>query len=237
MPFREWVDAEGMRAALLVLGVAAVLCPAGTAAASLLPPPPSLPTLPPPPDLTGAIGDLLGTTDVGTAPAGGGTPSDGSGGGTSATPSSGDATGSQSAAGTPTAPDTRAPRVTLKVLSGFAWVARTGRLKVRVSCDEQGVVAVGGSLRVRRRVLRLAASGVGYRSPGTVTATIRLPRAALRQLARARSVRLSLQAVAVDVAHNQRTAALKVTLARSRKVAHLRPALRSAGRRAVDTPG
>src|SRR4051794_3201374 len=252
MLFREWADPEGMPVALLAWGIAAVLCPAGTAGASLLPPPPPLPTLPPPPDVTGTIDDLLGTLGTATAPDGGGSPSGGSGVGTSGsggagggdissgTGSSGDATGAKTAPGAPPSPaalDTRAPRVKLKVRSSFAWVARTGRLKVRVTSDEPGVVAVGGTLRVRGKVTRLRAGVLGYRSPRTLTATLKLPRAALRSLARARNVRLSLNAIAVDVARNRRTATLKVTLTRPGKVVHLRHPRRSGGRRAVDSPG
>ena len=252
MPFREGADPDGMRAALLAMGVAAFLCPAGTAAASLLPPLPSPPTLPPPPDLTGTIGDLLGTLGEAGTPGAGAVPPGGSvgespgpagaGGGGSGeatpgatTPPSG-ATGSSGAAATPTAPDTRAPRVKLKVLSSFGWVARTGRLKVRVTSDEPSVVAVRGTLRVRRKVRRLAASVLGYRSARTLTATVRFPRAARPELARARSVRLSLQAIAVDVARNRRTTALEVTLSRPGKLAHLRRARRSGGRWGVDSP-
>jgi hypothetical protein len=237
-----------MRAALLALGVAVVLCPAGTAGASLLPPPLPLPTVPPPPDLTGPIGDLLGTLGPAPAPDGGGSSPGGGGspsaGGGSESDSSTGTMSSGAVAGAPgavpvttaTTADTRAPRVKLKLLSRFAWVARTGRLKVRVTSDEQGVVAVGGTARVRHKVLHLRASVLGYRSAKAKTATVELPRAALRELARARSVRLSLQALAVDVARNQRTTALKVTLTRGPKVAHLRPAPRLHGRRAVDSP-
>ena len=59
----------------------------------------------------------------------------------------------------------------------------------------------------------------------------------MRAALRVRSMRLSLSALAVDVARNQRTTELKVTLSRPRKVVHLRRAHRSGGRRAVDSPG
>ena len=138
----------------------------------------------------------------------------------------------------------------VRILSKFAWVARTGRLKARVTADEQGVVAIGGTLRpgpgvrrrgrvvrVDRKVLRLRASVVGYQAPGTRTVTIRLPRVALTRLAHARSLRVSINLVGVDLARNQASSALKVTLTRTRKVAQLRHTRARRARTAVHSRG
>jgi hypothetical protein len=236
-----------MRAACLAsMGAVVSLAVPGPAAGDVLPP------LPPPPDPGGTIDGVLGAlsppSSGGGAPAGssdGGTPSGSSSNGGSAsgettTTPPADTAPSRAPAGSPAASpphDTRAPAVRLKVVSSFVWVARTGRLKVRVTSDERGAVVVSGTVRASRKVVRLRSTTVQFPAAGARVVTVRVPRAGLRRLARARSLRLSLRTVATDVARNRATTRFRRTLTRTRKVAQLRRATRTGARRAVDSRG
>ena len=226
-----------MRAARFTpLAAACALAVVEPAWADLLPP------LPPPPDptatidqVTGTVGGLLGSPssgDPGGTTGGGGT-SGGSGGGTPTTTGDADQTSTGADGGgsaPPTAADTRAPRVRFLILSSLHEIARTGRIKVRLTCDEPAVVSLTGAVRSGhpRKVVRLRQTLLGYRAPGSQKVTIAKPRAAHRALSRARTLRVSLESIAVDTARNRATGTYKRTLHRMRKVAHLRRTARTA---------
>jgi hypothetical protein len=180
---------------------------------------------------TGLIGTDPGTNDPSpNAPPAGAAPSGpaAAGSGPAAPPATGDGASAS-------ASDSTAPTATLKVVSHFVTLAKSGKVRLRVTLSEPGVVALGGSLRpgpgvkrhgharrVSRAVVRLPSSVLGYRSPGALDVDVALPAAARRALRHAAGVRFSLQATAVDLAHNQSEATLKRQLDRARKVAHLR---------------
>lgn len=119
--------------------------------------------------------------------------------------------------------DGRAPRAVVSAVSKLRSTAKTGRLVLRVTLDEPGVVVLGGTLRpgkarkgqtVSRKPIHFPAAVLGYRKAGALRVTVMLSRAAQRRLAGARDGRLSIQTLAVDAARNQARGAVKRHLAR-----------------------
>ena len=110
--------------------------------------------------------------------------------------------------------DAHAPSVRVSVGSRLRRAALSGRLKLHVTASEPGVVALGVLARpvVRGRVaplMRFAPVVLAYRQAGRLTASLRLSRGQRRALRRARGARLSLTVLAVDVARNQATFAVR----------------------------
>jgi hypothetical protein len=115
--------------------------------------------------------------------------------------------------------DARAPVLKVKVLSTVRQISMTRKLRVQISSDEAGVVAIGGSIRpgakrrlatrkarsqpYSRKPIRFPAMVLGFRKAGALTVTVRFPRAAKQTLGRGRNARISVALAAVDVARNQ----------------------------------
>jgi hypothetical protein len=123
--------------------------------------------------------------------------------------------------------DARAPHVTFKVLSHLAMVGRNGKLKLKVTCDEPAVVTFGAAIRpgkgIRRhgrtlkpsrKLVKVPAAALGFRTAGSLKVTYVLSRKAQRALGQAKNGRIALQAFAVDVARNQARSHVKHSLKR-----------------------
>jgi hypothetical protein len=177
--------------------------PSGSAGASV-----------PPATVDSLISTLLGGSGAGSATSAPGTAGSSSGAGTPA-----------SGAG-PGAGDTRAPVLTVKVLSKLRTAARTGTLRLRVSANEPSVVALAGLLRagtprrvsghalhVSHQLAHLKAVVLAFRQAGALPVAITVPRAWRKSLADARNARLAVQAWATDLARNQARKSLKRTIA------------------------
>jgi hypothetical protein len=231
----------------LAAGLAAgalVLLPAGASAQLGLPAPPVPPA---PPVITNAVSgvtDPVGGVVSGLQGAVTGTVSStidqvlqGAAGATGAPGSSGaPATGGQlppatvdsllsalppvTADGTGAVADTAAPAVRVTVLSRLTQLAHTGTLRLQVTSDEAGVVAVGGAVRPgyavrgrskghRRTLVKWPAAVLAFRAAGTLPVTIRLSRADRINLGRSRNARIGVATIAADVRRNQRAAYVK----------------------------
>jgi hypothetical protein len=131
---------------------------------------------------------------------------------------SGGSSGVSGGGGSTVTIDTRAPKAVVTLLSRLQRVGQTGRLQVRVSLDEPGIVALRGTLRpglrrhlpralrrapYLRRDVQIPSTVLAYNSPGALIVTISVNRTAQRILNRARDARLTLALLAADVAHNQ----------------------------------
>jgi hypothetical protein len=112
--------------------------------------------------------------------------------------------------------DNVAPTARVKVLSRLTQIARTGSLRLLVSSDEAGVVAVGGGVRPgkalkgrsrghSRAAVKWPNTVLGFRTPGKLQLTIKLGRKARISLGRSQNARVTVATVAADVRHNQRS--------------------------------
>lgn len=123
--------------------------------------------------------------------------------------------------------DRQAPAVAIRVLSRLRRAARTGRLRLRVASDEPAVVAFssllrpgralragGRARRVSRRLIRIKPIVVAFRRAGSLDVTVRLARAARRNLGRTRDARMALRLWAADAVRNQAAAQLRRTIRR-----------------------
>lgn len=173
--------------------------------------------------LGGAVGGLLpsGTLDsllgvLGVAPLGGaGGPGGASGaGGGAATPGAGGFV-----------VDARSPNARFTVLSRLSRIAKTGRIPLRVTTDEAGIVAFKGSVRpgkarkgakgkraakaVSRKPIQFPSAVLAFRKAGSLRVTIQLSRRAQRKLGKVRDARMSLAVLTADLARNQGKATTK----------------------------
>jgi hypothetical protein len=114
------------------------------------------------------------------------------------------------------APDTRPCTLTTRTLSGQRIrTVRSRGLRLRVTTDEACILtarvlvtrSTARRLRINRRARGNVSVGRLVRTvqPGTTTIAIRLTSRARSRLARARSVSLTLRAVTVDAAGNERS--------------------------------
>jgi hypothetical protein len=127
--------------------------------------------------------------------------------------------------------DASAPRSTVKVLSKLKQIGETGKLKIEISTNEPGVVAVAGTVRpgaavaVRtkkgkpspkhsRAAIKVPQIVLGYRQAGKLVATVRLSRGAQRALGESRNAVMSVGTVAVDVFKNQDSESTRLNLTR-----------------------
>jgi len=140
--------------------------------------------------------------------------------------SSGGTTGSSS--GTTVAVDGSPPKVTFTLLTRLRTVVRGQRLRVRVTTDEPGVVALRGDVkpglkrrtarpkarrapgtppaaayRHSRTAIKVPTAVLAFRRAGSLTVSIKLGTAARRTLNRSRNARLTLAYVAADALRNQ----------------------------------
>lgn len=188
--------------------------------------------------VTGTVGGLLGGSPAGTLPTGtvtelitvllgGQGAAGGAGAGGSTSGSAGSAPPIVGGAPNGTVVDQRAPVARFRTLSRLSRVGRTGKLVLRVTSDEAGVVVFQGAVRpgkgIRRhgRVVRVSRKLVkfrpvllGFRKAGALRVTLVVSRSAQRALGSARDARLSVQALAVDLARNQHREAVKQRLHR-----------------------
>lgn len=157
------------------------------------------------------LDQLLAALGLTAGPAGQQT-ADGHGAGTVAAPS-----------GTPLqggVVDAAAPEPTFTVLTTLRRIHKTGSLKLRVTSNEPGIVAVGGAIRPGaavkkagkrktravkhdRRLIKFPAAVLAYRKAGSLTMTIKLGKPARRTLGASRNGRISLAVIAADVYRNQ----------------------------------
>jgi hypothetical protein len=121
--------------------------------------------------------------------------------------------------------DAVAPTVRVRVLSRLTQIARTGSLRLEISSDEAGIVAVAGSVRPgpgtrghtrhhSRTLIRWPSTILGFRSPGRLQVTIKLTRTARMTLGRSRDASVGVATVAADVRRNQRSAYKRLALRR-----------------------
>jgi hypothetical protein len=105
-------------------------------------------------------------------------------------------------------------------------------MRIEITTDEPGVIAVAGKLRPgallklkgaagkaakvkhSRKLIKVPSIVLGYRKAGTLTVTVQLSRAAQRALATSRNAKLSVGTVSVDVFRNQGSESIKLTLER-----------------------
>lgn len=119
--------------------------------------------------------------------------------------------------------DGRAPKVVVTALSRLGSTGRTGKVKLRVTSSEPSVVVLGGTIRPgkarkgsvnSRKPIHFRAVTLAFRKAGALQVTVVLSRKAQRHLGAARDGRLSVQALAVDLARNQSRVAVKRSLRR-----------------------
>ena len=133
--------------------------------------------------------------------------------------------------------DARAPEVTFKLLTTkLRNTGRDGRLKLQVTSDEPGIVALTTAIRpgkaVRRsRTARGRATGgkaprhsralirvptvtLGFKKAGRLKITVRLSKKARATLARSRDMRISARLIAADTVKNQAATSVKRSLKR-----------------------
>jgi hypothetical protein len=219
------LDCKGKRLAALGLAAAGlIVVPAAVATAQLpglphgtLPELPPLPVLPPPPVVLPPLAPLTDPGAVVADPAGEavGEVLDGGHGALS------DSTLQMLlqvlvVPAPDAAADTVAPTARITVLSRLRQIARTGSLRLLVTTDEPGIVAVGSSVRPgpalrgrshghSRRVVRWPSTVLTFRSAGALRLTLKLDRRARIALGRSRDARLKVGTIAADVRRNQRT--------------------------------
>ncbi|MEA2221824.1 MAG: hypothetical protein QOH83_200 [Solirubrobacteraceae bacterium] len=127
--------------------------------------------------------------------------------------------------------DASAPRSTVKVLSKLKQIGETGKLKIEISTNEPGVVAVAGTVhpgaavavktkkgkkaaKHSRAAIKVPQIVLGYREAGKLVATVRLSRGAQRALGESRNAVMSVGTVAVDVFKNQDSESTRLNLTR-----------------------
>jgi hypothetical protein len=121
--------------------------------------------------------------------------------------------------------DAVAPTAHVRVLSRLTQIARTGSLRLEISSDEAGIVAVAGSVRPglgtrghtrhhSRKLIRWPSTILGFRTPGRLQVTIKLTRTARTTLGRSRDASVGVATVAADVRRNQRSAYTRLALRR-----------------------
>jgi hypothetical protein len=114
--------------------------------------------------------------------------------------------------------DARPPKATVTLLSRLRGVGTTGRLRLRISLDEPGIIALRGTLRpglrralpralrrlpYSRRAVSIPSTVLAYKQAGSLIVTIAVSRTAQRMFNRARDARLDLRLLAADLARNQ----------------------------------
>ena len=127
--------------------------------------------------------------------------------------------------------DASAPRSTVKVLTRLKQIGTTGKMKVEISTNEPGVVAVAGTIRPgaaaivkgkkgkkaakhSRAAIKIPQIVLGYREAGKLVATVRLSRGAQRTLGASKNAVMSVGMVAVDVFKNQDSESTRLNLTR-----------------------
>jgi ribosomal protein S9 len=115
--------------------------------------------------------------------------------------------------------DARSPNARFQVLSRLSLIATTGRIGVRVTVDEAGIVAFKGAVRpgktrklakgkralkaVSRKPIKFPSAVLAFRKAGSLRVTIQLSRQSQRRLGKVRDARMSLAVLTADVLRNQ----------------------------------
>jgi hypothetical protein len=122
--------------------------------------------------------------------------------------------------------DANAPRPTVKVLSKLRAIGAAGKMRMEISTNEPGIVAVAGSLRPglavktqkavkhSRRLIKVPSIVLGYRKAGKLLVTVKLSRAAQRTLGSSKDARMSVGTVASDIFKNQDSESIRLKLKR-----------------------
>jgi hypothetical protein len=135
--------------------------------------------------------------------------------------------------------DASAPRSTVRVLTKLKQIGTTGKMKIQISTNEPGVVAVAGTIRPgaavavvkgkkaaskkaaskkaakhSRAAIKVPQIVLGYREAGKLVATVRLSRGAQRTLGASKNAVMSVGMVAVDVFKNQDSESTRLKLTR-----------------------
>ncbi len=129
--------------------------------------------------------------------------------------------------------DASPPNVSFRVLTTkLRNTGRDGRLKLQVTSDEPGIVALSAAIRpgkpvARKRtskgrkaprhsrsLIRVPTVTLGFKKAGSLKITVRLSKTARRTLARSRDMRISARLVAADTAKNQAASSTKRKLTR-----------------------
>jgi hypothetical protein len=127
--------------------------------------------------------------------------------------------------------DASAPRSTVKILSKLKQIGETGKLKIEISTNEPGVIAVAGTVRPgaavavkgkkgkpaakhSRAAIKVPQIVLGYREAGKLVATVRLSRGAQRALGESKNALMTVGTVAVDVFKNQDSESTRLNLTR-----------------------
>ena len=119
--------------------------------------------------------------------------------------------------------DAAAPNAKVRVLSRLTQIRKTGSLRLEVSTDEAGVVAMSGAIRPglavkskkkskraraaavkhSRKLIKFPAAILAFRKAGKLQVTVKLGRTARSTLGRSRDARMSIATLAADLARNQ----------------------------------
>jgi len=125
--------------------------------------------------------------------------------------------------------DASAPRPTVKVLSKLRQIGKTGKMKLQITTNEPGVVAMSGKVRPgaavkarkgtkaakhSRKLIKVPQIVLGYRRAGKLIVTVRLSRAAQRALGTSKTAKMSVGTIAVDLFRNQDSDNAKVKIKR-----------------------
>ena len=124
--------------------------------------------------------------------------------------------------------DARSPNAKFQVLATLRRIAKTGRIPLRITTDEGGIVAFGGTLKpgkklkARKRArkaaaakaIRFPAATLGFRKAGSLRVTIQLSRQAQRRLKNVRDARMTLSIVTADARRNQGKSTFRRTIKR-----------------------
>jgi hypothetical protein len=125
--------------------------------------------------------------------------------------------------------DASAPRSTVTVLSKLKQVGKTGKMKLRITTNEPGVVALKSTVRpgatikakkgakaakVSKKLIKIRQIVLGYRKAGKLDVTVKLSRAAQRSLGKVKDAKMSVGTIAVDVWKNQDSENTKLKIKR-----------------------
>jgi hypothetical protein len=136
--------------------------------------------------------------------------------------------------GAPAVVDIAAPEPKVRVLSRLRQVHKTGSLRLQITSNEAGVMAVGGAVRPglavkskkatkkaraaavkhSRALIKFPAAILAFRKPGSLTMTVKVGKQARQALGRSRDGRISLAVIAADVYRNQTATNVKRKLSR-----------------------
>lgn len=125
--------------------------------------------------------------------------------------------------------DASAPRPSVKVLTKLKAIGSSGKMRLQITTNEPGIVAVAGSVRPglavkakkgakkvkhSRKLIKVPSIVLGYRKAGKLVVTVKLSRAAQRALGKSKDARMSVGTVASDIFKNQDSEHIRLKLKR-----------------------